>query len=231
MISSSQKGSVFFYILIAIALLAALTYSVSRSSRGNVNIISEQQSKIAAQNIIEQAETVSNAVQKLILRGFDETEISFENLIDTNYVLAACTTSQCQIFNLNGGGLNWLYPPENANDGTNWIYSGALPINNNGTNARYDLTMILPNINQKTCQEINFKLGLAPTNSETILTATDTTITINKLATGNEISDSSNFLNGAGIDGNTSICLQMGTVTGDYTGNNQYYYVHTLYAG
>jgi len=228
---SSQKGSAFFYILIAIVLLAALTYSVSRSSRTNTSIISEQQAKVAAQNIIEQGQTVSNAVQKLNLRGFDETQISFENLIDTNYTLASCTTTICRVFDIAGGGLNWFYPPENSNDGSTWIYTGQLPIRFNGLGERYDLTMVLPNINQKTCQEINFKLGLATSNNEAIPVASDTTITINRLATGNEISDSSNFLDGTDIDGNNSICLQIGTVSGDYTGTNQFYYVHTLYAG
>jgi len=231
MTHSSQRGSAFFYILIAIVLLAALTYSVSQSSRNNVSIISEQQAKIAAQNIIEQGQTVSNAVQKLILRGFDETEISFENTIDADYALAGCTINSCQVFNLEGGGLNWIYPPENANDGTNWIYSGELPINGNGQNARYDLTMILPNINEKICQEINFKLGLTATNNDTILTADDATITIEKLETGNEISDSSNFIDGAGIDENLSICVQIGTASGDYAGTNEYFFIHTLYAG
>jgi len=229
--NKQQNGSVFFYILIAVVLLAALSYAVSRDSRNNATILTDQQAKVAAQSIIEQGQTVSNALQKLLLRNIDETKISFENPIDAGYTLSTCTENICKIFDINGGGLNWIYPPENANDGTNWLYVGDAPIADIGPSLRNDITMILPNINQAVCQEINFKLGLSTTNNAPILNATDTTITVNKLATGNTISDSSNYLNGAGIDRNSSMCLSIITVSGDYAGSNQNYYVHTVYGG
>ena len=228
---NTQRGSVFFYIFIAIVLIAALTYSVSNNSRTNTSILTDQQAKIAAQNIIEQGETVSNTVQKLLLRGYRETEISFENNIATGYTLAECVENGCKVFDINGGGLNWIYPPEYANEGENWIYTGTVPVRYNGKNPVYDITAILPNIDEKVCQEINFKLGLAATNNEDILSSADTTIYINRLHTGSPINPTANYLDGPNIDGNPSICISIDSMTGHYTGTNQNYYVHTLYAG
>ncbi len=226
-----EQGNAFFYILIAIALLAALTYSVSQSSRNNLSIIDEQQSKIAAQNIIEQGQTVSNAVQKLILRGFNETQISFENNIESGYDLAACTSSACKVFDINGGGLNWLYPPENANEGENWLYTGTYPIWGNGTLIRYDITMVLPNIVENVCKEINFKLGLVASNNDPILIPDDMSVWVYKLNSTFPIDQSPNYARGVGITGNLAACIRVNTFNGSYTGTNQNYYVHTIYAG
>ncbi len=226
-----EQGSVFFYILIAIILLAALTYSVAQSSRNNTNIITEQQAKIAAQNIIEQGQTVSDAVQRLILRGFNETQISFENGTVADYELASCAIDTCKIFNLNGGGLNWIFPPENANDGENWIYTGEFPILDNGSQPQYDMTMVLPNINDRVCQEINFKLGLMDTNTAPILISSDTTIAFDKLNTSNPINASTNFASGLNIAQNLSACVRLTTISGAHTGSGQNLFIHTLYAG
>ena len=227
----NQRGSVFFYILIAIVLFAALSYALSQNSRSSSTVLTVQQTKVSAQNIIEQGDVVSNAVQKLFLRNIRDIEISFENNIVNGYELADCADSFCKVFDINGGSLNWTHPPENVNTGENWIYTGEVPIADNGFNLRNDITMVLPNVSQSICQEINFKLGLVSSNTDPVLSSADSSITITKLSTANPISGSSNYINGAGIDGNNSICVQINSVSGDHIGTNQYYYIHTLYAG
>ena len=231
MIKNKQNGSVFFYILIAIVLFAALSYALSQNSRSGSTVMTIQQTKVAAQNIIEQGDIVSNAVQKLILRNLPANQISFENNVVSGYDLATCTENLCKVFNINGGSLNWTYPPENVNNAENWIYTGEVAIAGNGFDLRNDITMILPNINQAVCQEINFKLGHTTTNTDPIFGSDDPTITITKLSTANPISNSSNYINGSNIDGNRSICIRINTVNGAHTGTGQYYYIHTLFAG
>ena len=47
-----EAGNIFFFILLAIALFAALSYAVSSNRGGSTNIFTEEQSKLAAQEII-----------------------------------------------------------------------------------------------------------------------------------------------------------------------------------
>ena len=110
--NKNQNGSIFFYILIAIFLFAALTYFLSDSNRTNIATVSEEQAKVAAQEIIEYGDIVTNAVQKLLLRGCDETEISFEDnpttaansFVYTN--INSPTDNSCHVYNAAGGNLN-----------------------------------------------------------------------------------------------------------------------------
>jgi len=109
-----ERGNVFFYILLAVALFAALSYAVSRNNTGSTNIFDEEQAKLAAQEIIEYGNTVANAVQKLRLRGCSDTEISFENdLSSIDYSNTGSPTDEsCHIFKSNGGNIAYMSPPE-----------------------------------------------------------------------------------------------------------------------
>ena len=106
----TEQGNVFFYILIAVALFAALSYAVSRNNTGSTDIFTDEQAKLAAQEIIEYGNTVANAVQKLRLRGCSDTEISFENDIIDGYENG--TNTSCQVFHVDGGDINWTSIPE-----------------------------------------------------------------------------------------------------------------------
>lgn len=230
---SHQNGSVFFYILIAIVLLASLSYAVSNNSRVGTTIITEQQAKVTSSQILEQAEAATLAVQKLLLRGFDETEISFENNQVAGYALAACTTDDCKVFADSGGALNWFFPPENANSGEHWVYTGNLPIADNGSNNLYDVTMILPNVNDSICRQINFELNITSSITDPIPVATDTTLGATKLSTANPINAVSEVIDGGIIDGKTAICVEIVGSSGEFAAvpNNRYFFVQTLYAG
>lgn len=104
----SEKGSIFFYILLAVALFAALSYAVSRNNTGSTNVFDEESAKLAAQEIIEYGNNVANAVQKLKLRGCSDTEISFENDIVAGYENPNSPVDKsCHVFDLNGGNIVW----------------------------------------------------------------------------------------------------------------------------
>ncbi|HPD82542.1 MAG: hypothetical protein R3D88_09220 [Alphaproteobacteria bacterium] len=231
--ASSQKGSVFFYILIAIVLLAALSYAVSRGSRVGSNTITEQQSQVIASEILEQAEAVTLAVQKLLLRGFDETEISFENSAVAGYTLASCSTDDCKVFALSGGSLNWFTPPQGANNGEDWVYTGNLPILGNGSQNYYDITMILPNINEQICRQLNVNSNVVTNLNDPIPVANDTTLLANKLTTATPIATSPNFIDGANIDNHDAVCVQIVGSSGEFAAipANAYFFVKTIYAG
>src|SRR5690606_26138536 len=100
------------YILIAVALIAALSVLVSRGGQVNSGLITDQQAKIAAQEIIAYGNTVAGAVQKLRLRGVHETGISFENdYTSANYTNGNCGNDSCKIF---ASGGNIVYTPPSS---------------------------------------------------------------------------------------------------------------------
>ncbi len=104
-IRQNESGVVFVYILLAIALFAALSYAVSDNKGGSTNIFTDEQARLAAQEIIDYGNNVANAVQKLRLRGCSETEISFQNNVVSGYNNGTNTT--CQVFHEDGGNINF----------------------------------------------------------------------------------------------------------------------------
>ncbi len=172
----SQSGNVLFYILIAVAMLAALSFAVSQGNRGGTQGLNEDRAKLYAGEIIEYANTVANAVAQIKLRGYSDTEISFENSIVSGYGNPNCTDDVCKIFHPSGGGLSYLKPaPEwldnsfSANNyynqwlisGTNWVtgigisaLGGASNCIDGSGNCR-ELLIVLPYIKEQLCKEIN----------------------------------------------------------------------------
>ncbi len=65
----TQNGAVFYYILLAVALIAALTYFVARDNRASVGLLSEDQARITANEIIEYGNTLASTVEKTKITG------------------------------------------------------------------------------------------------------------------------------------------------------------------
>jgi len=159
----NQSGNVLFYILIAVALMAALSYAVTQSGRGSASSLTKGKASIYASEIIEYGNILSQSVSQVMLRGYKNTEISFENDVVSGYENANCMENGCKIFNINGGGLTFLKSPEYANDGTDWVFTVNRVINigtqiGGGETSDLDLVMVLQNINKTVCEQINKKL-------------------------------------------------------------------------
>jgi len=166
---NTESGSVFFYILIAIFLFATLTYILSDNSRTNASIITEEQAKVAAQEIIEYGDAVANAVQKLVLRGCSDTEISFENDVivhgdDTKYYTThdVITPDECKVHNTMGGGIGAKRFAEYAEQHTSdpirpkagSFYPHDTTFTNQGSN-NIDLLLHGRRLKKQICLEIN----------------------------------------------------------------------------
>jgi len=158
---TSEKGAVAFYILLAIVLLAALTYAVSQGSRTGANSITEDQARLAASEILDYGNTVARAVQKLKLRGCSDTEISFQNNVVSGYTNG--TNTACQVFHTDGGGINYIQPSELARwPGSDWAFSGQVPVSQIGS-SEPELIMVLRmnDTAMNACTTINDKLGVS----------------------------------------------------------------------
>lgn len=181
---SHESGNAIFYILIAVALLAGLSYAVSLSGRGNQSAISSQQARLHALGIIEYAEILKNSVSQIRLRGYQDTEISFENNIVSGYENAFCTGEGCKLFEINGGGISYLEPEalwldSAAASATPFTEIGDLlgewyipantcvhSVGTGGDNCWNDpgdvteLIVFLPWVKEQICEEINIALGI-----------------------------------------------------------------------
>lgn len=106
--SNSESGNVLFYILIAIAMLAALSFAVSSGNNTANKSISNERSKLAASEIMAYGDTLANAVGQLRLRGCTENEISFENSEISGYENPSAPSDEtCHVFSVSGGGVNF----------------------------------------------------------------------------------------------------------------------------
>lgn len=165
-----QSGNVLFYIMIAVALLAALSYAVSQNFRGGAGNIDKETAGLYASEIIEYGNVLSQSVSQIRLRGYKDTEISFENNIVGGYANANCMEDECKIFHISGGGISykssssdWLDSANSSSYGYGAVYmhgnTSAVEV---GLSAD-DLIMFVPYIKKAVCVEANRSLGIVPT--------------------------------------------------------------------
>lgn len=110
---SNQSGSALVFILIGIALFAALSWAIMQSSRGSAGALTQEQARLAATEIIAYGDAIAQAVQTLRLRGCTQTEISFSNNggmsksgngVAFNYTnVNEPSDGSCNVFHMNGG--------------------------------------------------------------------------------------------------------------------------------
>ncbi len=163
-----QSGNVLFYILIAVALLAALSYTVAQTNRGGAQSVSREKSAIIASEIIEYSQIVGNAVSQLRLRGVKDTEISFENDVVAGYENVNCLDDSCKVFALNGGGISYLSPKKEWLDdkysaepryGELYFNGSAMGLSK-GSDDKDDLIMFVPYLKKSICVAINKALNI-----------------------------------------------------------------------
>lgn len=99
---NSQRGSLFFYILIGVLLFAALSYVVASMLRGAGDYGGGEQAKLQAHAIVEYAEKAKITVQDMRLTGIAAADLVFLKLGDAGYTAAPHTN---KVFHSNGGGL------------------------------------------------------------------------------------------------------------------------------
>lgn len=208
---SSQSGNVIFIILIAVALLAALAFAVSQGGRGSVAKLSEDQARLAATEIVEYGNIIASAVAQTRLRGYSDTQISFENGVVGGYTNANCGDEICQIFHPSGGGVSYMAPQAEWLDGVNtaavrygelYFHAAAHAVHM-GTSDD-DLILFIPYLNQQVCIAINTLLGIVPT-TDAVPSETNGPSAVNIKFTGSYGPAVDRKVSGDGTTGETTI--------------------------
>jgi hypothetical protein len=177
-----QHGNVVIFILLAVGLFGALAYSFTRNSQQSQGNMTEQQAKVTAQEILNYARSVEQAVNKLRQRGCSQSQLSFDYDIPgtTGYEnVTAPGTEECHVFSPSGGGIpwsapneTWLIPQASATTMTNagvdyalYKFSNNVCVANVGpttcdsTRASKDLIFGLEYLQTDVCRELNNLLG------------------------------------------------------------------------
>ena len=166
---NNSSGNAFLFILIGVALFAALSMTLARSMRSDTaTTMSGRKVVLAASEILDYAQHLTRGVDTLRRKGVSESDISFDNDFVAGYDQGQLATND--IFSPQGGRVRWSNPPPGANDGSDWVFSGDTCLEGVGTGTvgcesdgvatNEDLVAVLPNMNQAVCEEINMRLGI-----------------------------------------------------------------------
>jgi hypothetical protein len=168
MIKHAENGNALFFILIAVALIAALTAVVTRSSDTAEQSGNIERFRVEASDIMKVAGGMKQAVNNMRLRGTSESELSFNNtfLSATLYTNTNCTNGDCAVYGLGGGqaykvpARSWLNQNQSASPqfGT-WEFSGENHVDNIETTDS-ELIAYLGHLNRGLCRQINAMLGI-----------------------------------------------------------------------
>lgn len=218
----NESGSAIFFIFIAVALLAALSFAVSQSSRSSGKSLTEDRARLAASEVIAYGDTVAKSIGQLRLRGITETGIRFSHPDADPAYGVYDTTPRAEIFNPQGGGVLFRKPPPLAvsNSTATYVFTGENAVESIGADCGTadcnELLITLSNVKPEVCQFINYILGYAG-KSDPLPDDSDMGMTpfAGTYAVSDTISDESSFLSGK-----TAGChLNAGT------GENVYYQV------
>lgn len=163
-IGHKEAGNALWFILLAVALLGALTAAISRSSDTAEQSGDIERYRIDASNLMRHSASIEAAVNNMLMRGIGENQISFDNdfVSGATYVNGNCSTSDCLVYDGAGGGVNYKTISSTILDAnsngeatfTEWEYSGANAVEDVNT-TEPDLIMFLSYLERDLCRQIN----------------------------------------------------------------------------
>ncbi|MCB9973724.1 MAG: hypothetical protein H6854_04095 [Rhodospirillales bacterium] len=229
----SDSGVAIFYILLAVALFAALGFAFSNGMQDGAQNMTDEEGKVFAQDLISYASRLDRGVQRVLARGScSENDLSF--YLSTNTALAAYqhtpeVADACKVFHSDGGSITWLAPVTDVNDGTDWVFTGAnriAEVENDTAGAGNDLVAFLPNIDRAVCIKVNELLDIPNTGNRPPIENDDVLYTV---FTGSF--PSATYLQTASgeLDGKLTGCFEANKIDGAGA-SSTYHFFHVLIA-
>lgn len=234
-----EKGNVFFIILVAVALFAALGFAITQGMRGSSASVSKEQAQLYATELVTYGKSLESAVQRMLARGVSENDLCFDIDDypggDTMYEHASCANTRNRVFHPDGGGV--FYKAFSGQDGfaiSSERINGGNKVEGVGTTcgaASCTELLYLVRIHDtaegslEICNSINKEVGIeasAPPIDTAINTAHAFTGSFPATAAGTTIADSGQAPE---LVGKNTGCLQ--ETTG---GSDDYSFYHTLIA-
>ena len=174
-----QRGNVFFLILVAIALFAALSATVVKSGKGG-KMMSPEKAKIHASAIIQYSAAIEAAVRRMQMSNdCADEDISFYKAGVTNasYLHSPAEDDKCRVYESEGGGIeysppnaDWFTEPSYATISWGWHVDANHCFKQVGSYAptcvpaAIDLNVNLIGLRKDVCMAINDRLGVTNPN-------------------------------------------------------------------
>ncbi|MFP4097718.1 MAG: hypothetical protein ACLFP8_05325 [Alphaproteobacteria bacterium] len=168
-----QRGNVLIIILIAIALIAALSVAIQGSSTNNAQIDKETLILRVTQ-IRQYASELERGIVYVMQNGISENDIRFSHpLAPASYGdLSADADQSDQLFSIRGGGAQYRAPPQDISGAENWEFFGQSALPGVGSDEA-ELIAVLPDVTMDFCAMMNKSIGYEgqPEDSGTCLKA------------------------------------------------------------
>ncbi len=155
----NEDGNVLVIILLAIALIGALTAAISGSSNKNANI--DRETLILRVTEVQRyASELESGVMFVMQNSLSESDIRFSHPnANSDYGdLTADSDKSDQIFHRDGGNAIYKAAPDGINDGSAWEFYGNTALPEVGSDEA-DLIAVLPNVTDAFCDKANEMIG------------------------------------------------------------------------
>ena len=173
---NSQNGNVLWFILLAVALLAALTMVLARGSSTVGQTGDVEQRRIKISQILRYTKSIEAGIQNALLNGCSENGISFDSPVISGYSNArAPNDKSCPVFDAAGMGFDVRDVREDTKPGTEAFFvTGHTAVEGIESDSRAELLMMVP-VTKIVCTQANKDFGLSTdeidmTNDAAILT-------------------------------------------------------------
>lgn len=162
-----DSGNVLWFVLLTIALLAILTFIISRNSSTVNQSGRAEQDRIKAAALLRYTKSIETAIQKMVLNdGISENDLDFV-AINAAHDNPNCVESFCEVFDVVGGGIQYRSAADVLSDRSfpnNWLIStgnrvGGMGCDDASANCK-ELLLLLKNVPEGICLQVNKILGI-----------------------------------------------------------------------
>lgn len=167
-----QSGNVLFIILIAIALIGALSMAIMGGDDNNSSDIDDETLLIRVSEVRRTITQIQNAVDIVMNHGYSQDDVRFSHAsAAADYdSLSGDTDKTDQVFHRDGGAAAYPAVPADINDGSKYEFYGHTDAPNVGSD-KADLILVLPNVTQQFCTAFNKANNLTTIPDDTGSTA------------------------------------------------------------
>ncbi len=158
----NENGNALWFILLAVALFGILAAVISRNNSAVDQTGDIEKDRIKASEFLRYGKSVEQAVQKMMLNnGTSENDLDFLS-IDADHDNINCTTNDCDVFHVEGGGIAYRTPAELLKDSAHtqdWHVSTSNRVYQSGCDTAdrscTELLLIAKDIPKSICLQIN----------------------------------------------------------------------------
>jgi hypothetical protein len=150
-----QSGSAFFFLFIALALFAGLSFVFLQGTQNSSAMLNQEQIKNSARQIIAYGNDVDRGAKRLLLRGCVAETMEFESANSSSPA-----DKRCSLFHANGAGLLLMKAPNNtlSDPASAATQTVLLKIDGVGDSAKTDIVLRMTHLRPEICQQINADL-------------------------------------------------------------------------